>query len=157
MSPNLKRALPAILVVALLVAGGIIVLGRLMGGGESGPSPERLALGQQVYGEFCAACHGAELEGQPNWRQRGADGLLPGPPHDASGHTWHHPDEQLFFITKNGTAALAGADYKTSMIGFGEVLDDEEIGAVLDFIKSRWPPDIRRRQAEITARARRGN
>ena len=157
MSPSLKRALPAVLVVSLLVAGGIVVLGRLMGGGESGPSPERLALGRQVYGEFCAACHGAELEGQPNWRQRGADGLLPGPPHDASGHTWHHPDEQLFFITKHGTAALAGADYKTSMIGFGEVLDDEEIGAVLDFIKSRWPPDIRRRQAEITARARRGN
>ncbi|MEE8189159.1 MAG: cytochrome c [Kiloniellales bacterium] len=157
MSSNLKRALPAVLVVGLLVAGGIIALGRLMEDGESGPSPERLALGRQVYGEQCAACHGAELEGQPNWRQRGADGLLPGPPHDATGHTWHHPDEQLFFITKYGTAALAGADYKTAMIGFGEVLGDEEIGAVLDFIKSRWPPDIRRRQADITARARKGN
>ena len=58
------------------------------------------ALGQRVYAAQCAACHGAGLEGQPNWRERGPDGRLPAPPHDASGHTWHHPDELLFRITK---------------------------------------------------------
>src|SRR5690606_30865838 len=58
------------------------------------------ALGQKVYAAQCAACHGARLEGQPNWRVRGPDGRLPAPPHDASGHTWHHPDELLFRITK---------------------------------------------------------
>ena len=45
------------------------------------------ALGQKVYAAQCAACHGARLEGQPNWRVRGPDGRLPAPPHDASGHT----------------------------------------------------------------------
>ena len=86
-------------------------------------------------------------------RNRGPDGLLPAPPHDATGHTWHHPDQQLFAITKYGTAALVGREYRTTMGGFGDVLDDHEIRDVLAFIKSRWPEEIRRRQAGITARA----
>ena len=115
--------------------------------------PQRQASGQQIYATYCAACHGADLEGQANWRVRGQDGLLPAPPHDESGHTWHHPDQQLLRIIEQGTAALVGGDYKTSMTGFADRLSDDEIAAVLDYIKSRWPEEIRRRQAEITARA----
>ena len=74
------------------------------------------ALGQKVYAAQCAACHGAGLEGQPNWRERGPDGRLPAPPHDASGHTWHHPDELLFRITKHGVAKAANLkDYDSAM------------------------------------------
>ena len=47
-----------------------------------------LAGGRILYKEHCASCHGAKLEGQPNWRRIGKDGLLPAPPHDATGHTW---------------------------------------------------------------------
>ncbi len=147
----------ALLVAGLAIGAGVLATVLLVDAGPSGPDAARLALGRQVYDGYCAACHGVNLEGQANWRRRGADGLLPAPPHDAAGHTWHHPDEQLFAITKYGTAALAGADYKTAMIGFGDQLGDEEIGAVLDYITSRWPADIRRRQAEITARARKAN
>jgi hypothetical protein len=93
------------------------------------------------------------LEGEPNWRRRKPDGLLPAPPHDETGHTWHHPDGQLFEITKRGTAALVGSDYRTAMGPFGAVLSDDEIRAVLDYIKSRWPENIRARQAGITERA----
>ena len=50
-----------------------------------------LAQGQRVYVAHCAACHGAQLESQPNWRERGPDGRLPAPPHDASGHTGTTP------------------------------------------------------------------
>lgn len=39
------------------------------------------------------------------------------------------------------------------MGGFGDALDDDGIRDVLAFIKSRWPEEIRRRQAGITARA----
>jgi mono/diheme cytochrome c family protein len=138
---------------AAVVAVLAFVLATGMFGQDQGPSPERLALGQRVYDENCAACHGAELEGEPNWRERRADGTLPAPPHDETGHTWHHPDAQLFAITKEGTAAFAPEGYKTTMLGFGEVLSDDEIGAVLDYIKSRWPDDIRLRQAQASARA----
>ena len=36
------------------------------------------------------------------------------------------------------------------MPAFGQTLSDAEIWAVLAFIKSRWPEEIRARQAEIT-------
>ena len=108
--------------------------------------------GAELYMEHCAACHGADLEGQPNWRQRDADGLLPAPPHDETGHTWHHPDAQLFDLTKHGTTAVLarrGMDYASNMPGFGEVLSDADILAVLAYIKSTWPRQIVEMHDEI--------
>jgi len=113
-----------------------------------------VTLGAAVYREHCAACHGQRLEGQPNWRTRFPDGRLPAPPHDATGHTWHHPDQHLFDITKYGTAALVGGDYKTDMAGFGDRLSDRQIWAVLAYIKSQWPEEIRHRQARMNERRR---
>lgn len=105
---------------------------------------QTLALGAQVYERNCAACHGAQLQGQPNWQQRDAQGRLPAPPHDASGHTWHHADEVLFRITKFGVAKAAGlTSYDSAMPIYDGVLTDEEIVAALSWIKSRWPSDIR--------------
>ena len=112
-----------------------------------------LMAGERIYIERCASCHGARLEGQPEWRTRGPDGLLPAPPHDASGHTWHHADDVLFRITKYGVAKAANlADYRSAMPGFEGVLSDEDILAVLSWIKSRWPASIRRQHDEINAR-----
>jgi len=105
-----------------------------------------VALGEILYQQYCAACHGVELEGQPNWKIRDENGYLPAPPHDETGHTWHHPDEQLFEITKIGTEAFVGMGYRSTMIGFGDQLDDTEIWAVLAYIKSQWPPRIQRAQ-----------
>jgi S-disulfanyl-L-cysteine oxidoreductase SoxD len=105
-----------------------------------------LAMGRQVYEARCASCHGARLEGQPNWRQPGTDGLLPAPPHDVSGHTWHHPDEMLFRITKYGVARAASlANHASAMPAFEGVLSDTEIVAALSWIKSQWPPSVQTR------------
>jgi mono/diheme cytochrome c family protein len=117
-------------------------------------APERTD-GARLYAEFCAACHGARLEGQPNWQQRKPDGRLPAPPHDATGHTWHHGDEVLFRITKFGPGAIVDG-YKSDMPGFENVLSDGEIRAVLAFIKSTWPEREREYQ-ELRTRAERGN
>ena len=105
-----------------------------------------VAQGEILYEQQCASCHGADLEGQPNWRRRDEDGFFPAPPHDPSGHTWHHPDGLLFDITKYGTTAVVGGGYKSNMIGFEEQLSDAEIWAVLAFIKSQWPPRIQAAQ-----------
>ncbi len=111
-----------------------------------------LAQGEKIYAAHCAACHGAELEGQPEWRTRAANGLLPAPPHDASGHTWHHPDETLFRITKYGVAKAAGLqDYNSAMPVYEGVLSDAEIVAVLSWIKSRWPQQVRDRHDQMNA------
>lgn len=112
-----------------------------------------VATGRAIYEAQCASCHGAELEGQPDWRSPGADGRLPAPPHDESGHTWHHPDRMLFELSKYGTAAVVGPDYDSAMPAFEDVLTDEEIVAVLSFIKSRWPDRIRARHDALNRQA----
>ncbi len=149
----------------VLAVLGIIAL-ALLGGGAyryfANAAAERLiddrdanvvALGEELYVEHCAACHGAELEGQADWRERRDDGRLPAPPHDVSGHTWHHPDQQLFELTKAGPAAFVGGTYESDMPGYGGELTDDEIRAVLAFIKNSWPPEIRERHDGINRRA----
>lgn len=111
-----------------------------------------VAQGRVIYMAQCASCHGARLEGQPMWHQRDATGHLPAPPHDSKGHTWHHPDEVLFRITKYGVAKAANLPgYQSNMPAFEGVLNDAEIVAVLSFIKAQWPEKYRSAQEEVNA------
>ena len=111
--------------------------------------------GAKVYAEHCASCHGNDLQGQPNWRARDKDGYLPAPPHDESGHTWHHSDALLFKLTKYGLSDTAGVDYKTRMPAYDGVLSDSDIVAVLSYIKSQWPTRIRERHDRMNENAKR--
>jgi mono/diheme cytochrome c family protein len=147
---------------SLLAAAASTLLAACDGGASA--SPYRLRAddtqvtqaGARIYATHCAACHGARLEGQPNWRERDASGRLPAPPHDASGHTWHHPDEVLFRITKYGVARAANLpDHVSAMPAYEGVLSDAEIVAVLSWIKAQWPGEIRRQQEEVDAAAHR--
>ena len=110
-----------------------------------------VARGKPVYEQHCASCHGAKLEGQPNWREKLPTGRMPAPPHDESGHTWHHPDAVLFGISKHGLVPGKSAPpkYESDMPGFGKTLSDDEIWAVLAYIKSSWPEKIRGAQGEV--------
>ena len=79
----------------------------LMAGISLKPNDKDLVgLGKLVYKNNCASCHGVNLEGQERWRQPDSDGYMPAPPHDESGHTWHHPDEYLFLMTKYGIEVI---------------------------------------------------
>jgi mono/diheme cytochrome c family protein len=117
--------------------------------------PETIKLGARLYAEHCAACHGAKLEGQPNWQRRLPNGRLPAPPHDESGHTWHHPDEVLFGITKHGLVPpYAPKDYESDMPAFSGKLSDREIRAVLEYIKSHWTSrEVLEMRGEMTRNA----
>ena len=109
----------------------------------------RVTAGQAVYEQNCAACHGKSLEGQFNWQKRNNDGYLPAPPHDETGHTWHHPDQMLFEFTKYGPQKFAGSDYKSIMPAYSGKLSDEEIWNVLAYIKSKWPKEIQKKHTEV--------
>ena len=108
-------------------------------------NPGLVAWGQAVYAGHCAACHGAKLEGQPDWRRPGPDGRLPAPPHDESGHTWHHADRYLIHVVQQGIVAGVDRppDYQGNMPAFGAVLSRQEIVAALSFIKNSWSFDYR--------------
>ena len=106
---------------------------------------ERVASGKQVYEQNCASCHGVNLGGQVNWQKRDAAGYLPAPPHNETGHTWHHDDQMLFEMTKYGPQKFAGSDYKSIMPAYANKLNDDQIWDVLAFIKSKWPEQIQNR------------
>ncbi len=109
-----------------------------------------IAQGQILYGTHCASCHGADLEGQLDWRRRSDNGRMPAPPHNEDGHTWDHADRDLFAITKRGIGAVVPR-YQSGMPVFGGILSDAEIIVVFADIKSTWPDRQRVFQAEVTA------
>ena len=107
--------------------------------------------GRVLYAEHCAACHGANLEGQPNWQAADENGVLPAPPHDETGHTWHHDNQLLHDYTKFGGQAAMNergiSGFSSGMPAFAEVMSDEEIWDILAFIQSRWPRRVQEIQA----------
>lgn len=112
-----------------------------------------VARGGAIYADHCAACHGADLKGEPDWRSPKANGRMPAPPHDETGHTWHHPDRILFDITRLGIVKAAGlTNYTSDMPVYGDILTDEEIIAALSWIKAQWPEEIRALHHSVNAR-----
>ncbi len=145
--------------VGLLAAAFAFLVGAITFAIWSGAKPladpdnlQQVARGKPVYDRHCASCHGARLEGQPKWQEKLPTGRMPAPPHDTSGHTWHHPDSMLFGMTRLGLipGKYAPPKYESDMPAFGEALSDDEIWAVLAYIKSSWPREIRKAQLEMT-------
>lgn len=151
---NKKLAIPGLATLALAAAA----LAYFNSKGEAktayiDPSNQVLVeRGKVVYEQHCASCHGADLEGQPEWRQRLPNGRLPAPPHNETGHTWHHPDAVLFDIVKNGLVPgkTAPAGYESDMPAYADKLPDDDIVAVLAYIKSQWPSEALELQKDVT-------
>ena len=104
---------------------------------------EIVNIGKNIYLKNCASCHGKNLEGQKNWQIRQNDGYLLAPPHDKTGHTWHHSDYYLFMVTKFGIEEIIKKSYPNNMPIYKDLLNDKEIISVLSYIKSTWPEEIR--------------
>ena len=142
----------------LLVGGVIFYLSSPVNNAEAGITLQHkdsavVELGKAVYAKNCASCHGIQLEGKKNWRRRNSEGYLPAPPHDETGHTWHHSDSYLFNMTKYGIEKIIGKKYQNNMPAYDGILSDDEIIAVLSYIKSMWPKSIREKHDQINARA----
>lgn len=150
----MRKELRNILWPGLLVGGLVMAVfaGRhyAQTASNAASSAEVIEQGRQIYADQCASCHGAQLEGQPDWKTPLPSGRLPAPPHDAGGHTWHHTDDILFRIVREGTAAIVGGGYESDMPGFADLLSDAEIRAVLAYIKSTWPERERTYQENVS-------
>ena len=138
------------LIVSLLVGGALIFISTRPTAGTDVSDAALVERGRTLYQTHCASCHGADLAGQPNWKERLPSGLLPAPPHDTSGHTWHHPDPLLFKLVKDGGASVLLPGEASGMPAYGSFLSDEDIWAMLSYIKSTWPADIQQRQSDVT-------
>ena len=133
-----------IAVGALLILTAVFLLsqGEMRTASPNLSDRQMVAMGEEVYGTYCAACHGFELEGQPEWQQPFADGSFKAPPHDETGHTWHHDDAYLIESIKQGGARLDANIGVSLMPAYEDVLTDQQILAVLAYIKSSWPREI---------------
>jgi mono/diheme cytochrome c family protein len=69
----------------------------------------------------------------------------PAPPHDSSGHTWHHADPQLLEIIAQG-----GSMPNSKMPAYADVLSPAEMEAVLAYIKTFWGEREQQYQEQVT-------
>lgn len=106
---------------------------------------ELVAVGEGLYQANCAACHGVDLAGDPTWRTPNPDGSYPPPPQDATGHTWHHPDQLLVDLVLNGSAFNASV-----MPAFSPSLGEEDVTAILEYLKANWGLEERAYQWQVT-------
>jgi mono/diheme cytochrome c family protein len=113
-------------------------------------NPGRIAQGSEVYARECATCHGANLEGDPNWETKLGDGSNPPPPLNDSGHASHHSDAGMLTILNYGV----NYGKESFMPGYKGILRDDEQMAVLEFIKSKWSEEEFGHQHNLVASVR---
>ena len=98
---------------------------------------ELIEQGRAVYARDCEVCHGDA--------RTGAGATVNSPPHGRTGHTWHHADGQLKAIIL-GTMEYEGK----TMPSFEGKITDEELDAVLEYMKAGWDGEQRAWQAEAS-------
>jgi mono/diheme cytochrome c family protein len=118
----------------LVIATGVTALLRpslLRPGGADAPSTVSatvVALGADIFQANCAACHGAEGQGH----------VLPSAPAlNGSEHSWHHSDEQITQLLRDGGSQMPAVAAQWS---------DEEVEAVITYFKQWWSEQQKRAQ-----------
>ncbi len=143
-------ALPVLgIAVALVLAGDVQPAGGWPGRFADAGDPASVVHGKQVYAASCASCHGRFLQGQPLWRMADPDRPRRAPALDETGPGWLHSDEELFAAVSEGHLPSAPPALNSRMPAFRSLMTDDEIRAVLAFVKARWPVPIRAAQAAL--------
>jgi mono/diheme cytochrome c family protein len=112
-----------------------------------------MMAGAAIYRDACSACHAGEGQGVPN--------LFPAL---ASSPSVRSPDPaSLIRIVLRGARSVATAAEPTApaMPAFGWQLNDEQVGAVLTYIRNNWgafapavsPDDVRQTRAALAWRS----
>jgi mono/diheme cytochrome c family protein len=101
------------------------------------PDMAQIARGGKLYQQNCAACHGADAEGAPNWQQQGPDGKWPAPALNGTAHAWHHPMAILKRTIRDGTEKIGG-----SMPAWGDKLSEQEMDDIIAWFQARWPDEL---------------
>jgi mono/diheme cytochrome c family protein len=110
---------------------------------------DQVILGAALYGRDCARCHGEDMGGELGWAREEA-GLTDeeikqvaeqigdvAPAHDEHGSTSRIPDDVLFRIIDEGPGKVMKKP-DSRMSGFHERLAEDEIWAIIAFMKDNW-------------------
>ncbi len=129
---------------------GIILSASLFSLHASGwDDKQQIEQGRELFKKNCAVCHGLKGAGKPglDWQKRLADGSFPPPPLNGTAHTWHHSPKLLDRIIAEG-GKMYGKAYKGWMPAFGDRLNAKERLAIIKYLHSLWPKQIRKRYDE---------
>lgn len=109
-----------------------------------------LARGKAVYESVCGICHGSDGMGKP--------GQAP----QLAGSEWvlAKSSSRIVHIAQLGVMGpitVAGKDWNMAMAGMGAALPDEDLAAVLTYVRGSWgnkaspvtPEDVKKFRAEI--------
>ncbi|HEX7927244.1 MAG TPA: cytochrome c [bacterium] len=130
-----KTALAAA-VIALALAGGAPAAETSLK-----VSAAEVARGEVVFRENCQVCHGEKARGQDPAKPMGgqqAGGAYLAPALNGTGHTQHHKPDVLFGYLRNGSP-----DKASPMRSFKDKLSEADIKAVLGYVYSLWPEDVK--------------
>ena len=132
--------------VAIELAASLIVLLQLAGCGRQTLDP-RLAEGKQLYERSCASCHLPSGEGKP--------GVGP----SLVGSSWvKGSPERLVRISLYGVRGpieVNGEEFNLEMPGvYYYHFDDEQMAAILSYIRAAWGNDASLVSAELVAKIR---
>ena len=88
-------------------------------------TPESIAAGKQIYGRYCAVCHGITAEGGS-----GSDISPPAP--DLTDKEWKRgsTDGEIFSVIKNGVPP------ELNMEPWGDRIKDNDIWNVVNYLRS---------------------
>jgi mono/diheme cytochrome c family protein len=120
---------------------------------HSQPTPDLsnpvLAEGRAQYDLVCAHCHGYSLEGQlsDTVADTRALGMNTVPSPGSDGHFWQHPDQLLIRVIQEG---IQNPLDQYPMAAFGDGLTEDQIRAILAYIKTSWTDEQRAYQAQLT-------
>jgi len=90
---------------------------------------------EQTYNMACGVCHGTAGDG--NGPAGGA--LTPKPADFTDAAFWADRDDQrVFDVIKNGAASVGGSPL---MVGFGASYNDDQIQAMVDYLKTAFKPE----------------
>ncbi len=117
---------------------------------ESPAPADVVTQGEALYRANCQSCHGDAHTGE--------GGLPRAPVHGPDGHTWHHSDRNLMEMIQDGSGEMGemmrgmlGVPPETPrMPAWRGKLSEDEIAAILAYIKAGWTPEQRRFQRETT-------
>lgn len=144
-----------VLGLSALLVGGALVSGLGWAWVDSSYPPgdpadrDQVLLGTALYSRDCARCHGEDMSGELGW-VRDEAGLSDkemaviadqlgdvAPAHDEHGSTSRMPDDVLFRIIDEGPAKVLKKP-ESRMKGFHERLAEEEIWAIIAYMKANW-------------------
>ena len=127
-------------IMRILVACLVLIFLSACGSNDSTINlDESINLGRTTFEANCMICHGAAGQGLvKDWKKPLPNGKYPPPPLNGTAHTWHHSPKILLKTINDGGIMLGGA-----MLGFKDKLNNKEKQALIDYIYSLWPKNIK--------------